>query len=319
MSDDDAAFKICIHYAGHVRRDVSRYVGGETCDLGVNDIDKLCYFDIIDKLNEVRIQSVKALYYKVLDLPFASGLLPLNGSDVDDDELVAGIEKMNHRYADFESFNCAASKAIEKGKQKVIEVSKGKKNLNPFSNSIDANQASKGIVIRDVEGEGPRFVANSNLENSDSDFSDRDSEYVDSSDPSSYYSDSSIEDLDSFVKDDALRTAKFRTHKAANKMDNLSLKRLSHTRIFQLKPKLQLGKRPAASCWESSRVYPKIGGTRVIKVNPWQFKAREGRIRAISYQKTKPIRPHKARAAGGEEAEQGKSGFSSRGGKISGF
>ncbi|GKV44682.1 hypothetical protein SLEP1_g51844 [Rubroshorea leprosula] len=284
MSDDDAAFKICIHYAGHVRRDVSRYVGVETCDLGVNDIDKLCYFDIIDKLNEVGIQLVRALYYKVPDLPFASGLLPLNGdveiievakiltelgichvyvehdssnmqgeigvqtsvrpffyevnidagegssrthprhgkmalfqhdmlgSDVDDDELVAGIKKMNQRYADFETSNCAASKAIEKGKQKLIEVSKGKKNLNPFSNSIDANQASKGIVIRDVEGEGPRFVANSNLENSDSDFSDRDSEYVDSSDPGSYYSDSSIEDLDSFVKDDALRTASSHLH-----------------------------------------------------------------------------------------------------------
>ncbi|GKV50276.1 hypothetical protein SLEP1_g56989 [Rubroshorea leprosula] len=241
MSDDDATFKICIHYAGHVTRDVSRYVGGETCDLGVNDIDKLCYFDIIDKLNEVEIQSVRALYYKVPDLPFASGLMPLNGdveiievakilmelaichvyvqhdssnmqgeigvqtstrpffykvnidagegssrthlrhgkmalflhdmlgSDVDDDELVAGIEKMNHRYADFETFNCAAS-------------------------------------------EGPRFVANSNLENSDSDFSDRDSEYVDSSDPGSYYSDSSIEDLDSFVKDDALRTASSHLH-----------------------------------------------------------------------------------------------------------
>ncbi|GKV02615.1 hypothetical protein SLEP1_g15031 [Rubroshorea leprosula] len=40
---------------------------------------------------------------------------------------------------------------------------------------------------------------------------------------------------------------------------------------------------------------------------------------AISYQKPKPIRPHKARTAGGEGAEQGRSDFSSRGGKISGF
>ncbi|GKU87227.1 hypothetical protein SLEP1_g1665 [Rubroshorea leprosula] len=129
------------------------------------------------------------------------------GSDVDDDELVVGIEKMNHIYVDFETFNCAASKQIEKGKQKVIEVSKGKKNLNPFSNSTNANQASNGIIIRDVEGEGPTFVANFDLENSDFDFSDRDTEYVNSSDPGSDYSDNSIEDLDSFVNDDALRTA----------------------------------------------------------------------------------------------------------------
>ncbi|GKV13595.1 hypothetical protein SLEP1_g24588 [Rubroshorea leprosula] len=32
---------------------------------------------------------------------------------------------------------------------------------------------------------------------------------------------------------------------------------------------------------------PKIGGTRAIKVNPRQFKAREGRFMAISYQKPK--------------------------------
>ncbi|GLT43682.1 hypothetical protein SLA2020_176160 [Shorea laevis] len=289
MSDDDAPFKICIHYVGHVRRDVSRYVGDETCDLGVNDIDKLCYFDITNKLNEVEIQLVRALYCKVLDLHFASGLLPLIGDveiievakilmelgichvyvehdnsnmqgeigvetlvgpflyevnidvsewssrmhprhgkmalfqhnmlglDVDDHKLVASIEKMNHRYVDFETFNCAASKPIEKGKQKVIEVSKGKKNLNPFSNSTNVNQVLKGIIIRDVEGESPKFVANFDLENNDFDFSDRDSEYVDSSDPGSYYSDSLIVDLDSFVKDDALRTTSSHLHYDPNR------------------------------------------------------------------------------------------------------
>ncbi|GLU12326.1 hypothetical protein SLE2022_290140 [Rubroshorea leprosula] len=82
MLDDDAPFKICIHYVGRVKRDVSCYVEGETCDLGVNDIDKLCYLDITDKLYEVSIQSVKASYYKVPDLPFVSGLLPLT-SDVE--------------------------------------------------------------------------------------------------------------------------------------------------------------------------------------------------------------------------------------------
>ncbi|GKV30685.1 hypothetical protein SLEP1_g39470 [Rubroshorea leprosula] len=61
------------------------------------------------------------------------------------------------------------------------------------------------------------------------------------------------------------------------------------------------GKRPAASCRESSRVYPKIGGTRAIKVNPGQFKAREGRIRAISYQKTEQITPTKQEQPDGEE------------------
>ncbi|GLT63082.1 hypothetical protein SLA2020_356710 [Shorea laevis] len=79
MSNDDALFKIFIHYVGCVRRDASCYVGGETCDLGVNDINKLCYFDITDKLDEIGVQSVKASYYKVLDLPFVSGLLPLIG------------------------------------------------------------------------------------------------------------------------------------------------------------------------------------------------------------------------------------------------
>ncbi|GKV48360.1 hypothetical protein SLEP1_g55184 [Rubroshorea leprosula] len=40
---------------------------------------------------------------------------------------------------------------------------------------------------------------------------------------------------------------------------------------------------------------------------------------AVSYQKIKTIRPHKAGAAGGEEQSSSRSGFFQQGGKISGF
>ncbi|GKV04460.1 hypothetical protein SLEP1_g16612 [Rubroshorea leprosula] len=87
-------------------------------------------------------------------------------------------------------------------------------------------------------------------------------------------------------------------------MDNLSLKRLSHTRIYkQGTGASRLGK-AGGICRGKLTELPKIGGTRAIKVNPSHFKEKQRDLMAVSYPKPKQFAPTTRAAGGQSKAEQ---------------
>ncbi|GKV24784.1 hypothetical protein SLEP1_g34353 [Rubroshorea leprosula] len=93
---------------------------------------------------------------------------------------------------------------------------------------------------------------------------------------------------------------------------NYDLEKLPLTRIPASKTRVQIGEEAGSKC-KGLTGLPKLKEPRAINVNPRQLKLEKGNFKLFLTKKTKPIRPHKARAANGEEAEQGRFGSSCRG------
>ncbi|GKU95815.1 hypothetical protein SLEP1_g9127 [Rubroshorea leprosula] len=259
---NDPPFKICIHFDSRFDINHSRYTGGETYDLLVWDIDKLCYWDIVDKLGELGYGSFKVLYYRIFNFSLAESMVQgfhsLNGdaeiievakiliqstvchvfvehylaaidgdlvvrnaklsrrdgtrntmlddnalgSDANDEELLAGISKHAVMMGVNEGpSNLNVIQRKDKGKQKVA-----KENHKAKNRVVGSTSTSKGIRISElnsVDENGLRLVDNSDFEDDETNSSCSSSTYINSSDPGSFYSDSSIEDPN--AKDDALR------------------------------------------------------------------------------------------------------------------
>ncbi|GKV42876.1 hypothetical protein SLEP1_g50238 [Rubroshorea leprosula] len=82
-------------------------------------------------------------------------------------------------------------------------------------------------------------------------------------------------------------------------MDNLSLKRLSHTKIYkQGTGASRLGK-AGGSAGEKLTGYPKLKEPRAININPSQFKQEQRNLMAVLTEKCPEFAPT-TRAAGGQ-------------------
>ncbi|GKU96561.1 hypothetical protein SLEP1_g9785 [Rubroshorea leprosula] len=131
------------------------------------------------------------------------------GSDANDEELLFGINKHAGRIGVNEGpSNLYGMQRKDKGKQKVVEEKH--KTKNKF---VESTSSSKGIRIREPNSDdenGPRLVENSNFKDDETNSLCNSSTYFHSSNPGSYYNDSSIDD--SSVKDDALRRPSKRLH-----------------------------------------------------------------------------------------------------------
>ncbi|GKV08491.1 hypothetical protein SLEP1_g20112 [Rubroshorea leprosula] len=124
------------------------------------------------------------------------------GSDADDEELFAGMNKHAGRiHVNGGPRNLHGMQRKDIGKQKVVEEKH--KTKNKF---VDSTSSSKGIRIREPNSgdeNGLRLVENSDFEDDETNSLCSSITYIHSSDPSSYYNDISIDDPN--VKDDALR------------------------------------------------------------------------------------------------------------------
>ncbi|GKU99635.1 hypothetical protein SLEP1_g12450 [Rubroshorea leprosula] len=217
-----APFTICIHYDGQFGVDKSRYTEGETYDLLVFDVNKLCYWDIKDKVTKPGFISFKGLYYKVPNLSMVHGhplcevaigvgkllLHPeVLGSDANDDELLVGNNKVTNLMGNMDSTDTLSHgrKTNDKGKEKATKACQQWKSER--NGGVMASSSSKGIIIKEPEAnfEGFQLVDNLDIEYSDIECSSS-STYINSGDAESYDSDSSIKDLN--VKDNVLRKVK---------------------------------------------------------------------------------------------------------------
>ncbi|GKU89643.1 hypothetical protein SLEP1_g3757 [Rubroshorea leprosula] len=94
--------------------------------------------------------------------------------------------------------------------------------------------------------------------------------------------------------------SQIRTHKAANKMDNFSLKRLSHTRIYKQGTRLQVGEEAGGKLQgKLTGSTQKLKEPRAININPSQFKQEQRNLMTVLTEKCPEFAPT-TRAAGGQ-------------------